>query len=124
MQEAKELVNAGHFSGAYYLGGYALECALKACIAKSTALYDFPDKQRAFEAYDHSPERLCKAAGLSKQIEIDAKANRTFATYWEVCKAWSEASRYETHSSERAQDLLRALQDTTDGVLPWIRRHW
>lgn len=30
--------------GAYYLAGYAIECALKACIAKLTAQHDFPDK--------------------------------------------------------------------------------
>jgi len=29
---------------AYYLGGYAVECALKACIAKLISQHDFPDK--------------------------------------------------------------------------------
>jgi HEPN domain-containing protein len=31
------LLEAGLYAGAYYLAGYAVECALKACIAKKTA---------------------------------------------------------------------------------------
>ena len=42
--EAKILLDAGKWSGAYYLAGYAVECALKACIAKMTKSEDFPDK--------------------------------------------------------------------------------
>jgi hypothetical protein len=30
VKEAEILINAGEFDGAYYLAGYALECALKA----------------------------------------------------------------------------------------------
>ena len=33
--------------GAYYLAGYAVECALKACIAKTVNQHDFPDKELA-----------------------------------------------------------------------------
>jgi hypothetical protein len=33
-KEAKVLLDNGCFAGAYYLLGYAVECALKACIAK------------------------------------------------------------------------------------------
>jgi len=42
--EAKVLFNASHFAGAYYLAGYAIECGLKACIAKTVNQYDFPSK--------------------------------------------------------------------------------
>lgn len=41
--EAKALLDLGHWPGAYYLAGYAVECALKACIAKLTKADDFPD---------------------------------------------------------------------------------
>ena len=44
LKEAKALL--GYFHGAYYLTGYAAECALKACIAKRTQKYNFPDKHR------------------------------------------------------------------------------
>ena len=42
--EAKILFDAGKWSGAYYLAGYAVECGLKACIAKLTKPDEFPDK--------------------------------------------------------------------------------
>ena len=39
--------------GAYYLAGYAVECALKACIAKLTDRHDFPDKNFAAKCFTH-----------------------------------------------------------------------
>jgi len=44
LKEATALMQAGFFDGAYYLAGYAVECAIKACIAKGTRRYEFPDK--------------------------------------------------------------------------------
>jgi len=42
MKEAKVLLSNACFEGAYYLAGYAVECAIKACIAKKTQIHDFP----------------------------------------------------------------------------------
>lgn len=39
--DAKALLTAGHYPEAYYLVGYAVECALKACVAKQVQRYDF-----------------------------------------------------------------------------------
>jgi HEPN domain-containing protein len=36
LKESKALLATGFAEGAYYLAGYAVECALKSCIAKST----------------------------------------------------------------------------------------
>lgn len=47
LKEAKALLKVGMADGAYYLAGYAVECALKACIAKETRRYDFPDKRES-----------------------------------------------------------------------------
>ncbi len=44
IKDAEALLMAGRWSGAYYLAGYAVECALKACFAKKTREYDFPQK--------------------------------------------------------------------------------
>src|SRR5439155_18484686 len=44
MREAKVLLARKCYEGAYYLAGYAVECALKACIAKRTQAHDFPPK--------------------------------------------------------------------------------
>ncbi|MGB7136749.1 MAG: HEPN domain-containing protein [Acidobacteriaceae bacterium] len=45
LREARVLFRAKEFSGAYYLAGYAVECALKACIAKQYRQHDFPDRK-------------------------------------------------------------------------------
>ena len=42
LEEAEVLLRTRKFSGAYYLAGYAIECALKARLAKQTKRYDFP----------------------------------------------------------------------------------
>jgi len=46
LKEAKALLDQGFHDGAYYLCGYAVECALKACIAKiSGRQFAFPSKK-------------------------------------------------------------------------------
>jgi hypothetical protein len=42
IKEAGILLSADCYQGAYYLAGYALECALKACIAKQVKEFDYP----------------------------------------------------------------------------------
>ena len=41
VEEARDLRNKDFYSGAYYLLDYAVECALKACIAKQIVKYSF-----------------------------------------------------------------------------------
>jgi hypothetical protein len=53
--------------GAYYLAGYAVECALKACIAKETKRYEFPDKKRVDSSYSHNLDLLVKARRPGRQ---------------------------------------------------------
>lgn len=57
LREAKLLLDAGLFTGAYYLTGLGIECALKACIARSVKEYDFPDKEYINAIYTHSLEK-------------------------------------------------------------------
>lgn len=45
------LLTAGMPEGAYYLAGYAVECALKSCIARRTQEHDFPDKKLANDSH-------------------------------------------------------------------------
>src|ERR1035438_10042229 len=56
LKESAALLKAGLFDGAYYLAGYAVECALKACIAKETRRFEFPDKKRVDSSYSHRSE--------------------------------------------------------------------
>ena len=56
------MLQLGLFDGAYYLAGYAVECALKACIAKGTLRGEFPDKKRVDSSYSHNLRELFKVA--------------------------------------------------------------
>ena len=124
MREAKTLFNAGEYSGAYYLAGYAVECALKACIAKATRQHDFPDKDRAQKSYSHKPLELMKVAELYDVFESAMRSDRVLAANGTFVTEWSEQSRYETWSGGKAAALLVAVSLPAGGVLPWIQMHW
>ena len=62
LSEARALLNAGLPDGAYYLAGYVVECALKACIAKETQRYEFPEKKRVDASYTHNLKELVRVA--------------------------------------------------------------
>jgi HEPN domain-containing protein len=64
--DAKVLLAARRWSGAYYLAGYAMECALKACIAKLMKSEEFPDKKFAEKCWTHSLTTLLDIAGLGQ----------------------------------------------------------
>jgi len=64
LKEVEVLLENRQYSGAYYLSGYVIECALKACIAKQTRKFDFHDKKTAIESYTHDLEKLVKVAKL------------------------------------------------------------
>jgi len=53
LKEARVLLAAELPDGAYYLSGYAVECALKACIAKRTREHDFPEKKLVIDSHTH-----------------------------------------------------------------------
>jgi HEPN domain-containing protein len=95
IQEARILLGAGQYAGAYYLIGYAVECALKACVAKQVKRFDFPDKKIANEAFTHDLEKLIRVAGLAPEFDRDRKANAALDLNWAVVKDWTEPVRYE-----------------------------
>ena len=124
VQEALTLLRAGHYPGAYYLIGYAVECALKACVAKQVKQYDFPDKKLANEAFTHDLEKLIRVAGLSPDFESDRKKDPALELNWAIVKDWSETVRYEVDITEfQARDLYSACTGR-NGVLPWVKKRW
>jgi HEPN domain-containing protein len=124
LAEARALLAAGHPSGAYYLAGYAVECALKAVIARLTQQYDFPDKQRALDSFVHDLEKLSRTAKLAGPLDAAIQSNPMLGQHWDKVIGWSESSRYETYDQAIAQDMLDAVGDELSGVLPWIMRYW
>jgi hypothetical protein len=109
--------------GAYYLAGYAVECALKACIAKQTRKHEFPPKHEYIrDIYTHNLSRLLQQSGLEIQLENEMKANPALANNWNVVKPWSEDARYKV-SGLKGNDMYMALMGP-NGVLTWLRKHW
>lgn len=125
IDDAAMLLASGRWSGAYYLAGYAVECGLKACIAKLTNEDDFPPERKFVEeCYTHNLEKLLKAAGLKPVLDADASANPMFAGNWGIARDWQETSRYEQKTQAEAQRLFDAITNNSDGVLSWIRLRW
>jgi hypothetical protein len=122
-REAAALLRTRNPIGSYYLAGYAIECALKACIAKQTRRHEFPAKaDYVRRLYSHDLEDLLRLAALEDQLRSDMKANDALARNWLVVKGWSEESRYES-AGLSGKDLHSAVAGP-DGVLLWIKQRW
>jgi HEPN domain-containing protein len=133
LQEARVLLAAGFPEGAYYLGGYAVESGLKACIAKRTQQYDFPDKKLVNDSHTHDLGKLLDLAGLSDLLKNDVAENIELKLDWETVREWSEQSRYDLFDDDpighrsglaSAQSLIDAVASKNGGVLRWIKQSW
>jgi HEPN domain-containing protein len=124
LREARILFKSGEPSGAYYLAGYAIECALKACIAKGTQRHDFPDKERVQKSFVHQPSELVKIANLYGESQLAMRQNPALEASWNIISKWSERSRYQSWSRTDAKALIDAVSRRGNGVLPWIRQRW
>lgn len=121
--EAKKLLDEGMHAGAYYLAGYAVECALKACIAKNVKQYDFPPKKLS-DLYTHELTKLLATAGLKDVLTNDFANTGGLEANWQIVVDWSEESRYEFVTAADANALLDAITSTANGVLQWVKNHW
>jgi len=121
LREASALLKLGLFDGAYYLAGYAVECALKACIAKATRRGEFPDKKKVESSHTHNLRDLIRVAGLDEAYLEQASKDADFRTNWDVVQTWSEQSRYRRQRPESARILLSAVSDRPHGVISWIK---
>jgi hypothetical protein len=125
INEAKILLEAHCYQGAYYLAGYSLECAIKVCIAKQVNQYDFPNLTLARQSYSHNLIDLLSAAGLKQKLDEIVKQNTNFQLNWAIAKDWNEQSRYErTINQKKANDLYEAITTNQSGVLPWLKTFW
>lgn len=124
IKESQVLLDRRLYSGAYYLAGYSVECALKACIAKKTVRYDFPDRKLAERAWVHNLEDLIGTAGLTKNLEDEMRQNPSLERYWSTVKKWKEDSRYRSVGKSEANDLFEAITGDPNGVLLWLKKFW
>jgi hypothetical protein len=124
LKEANALLRLGLFDGAFYLAGYAVECALKACIAKGTRRGEFPEKKRVDSSHTHNLLQLIAVAKLDEARLERAAEDLAFSDNWDIVRGWSEQSRYQRHPPESARTLLAAIGDRQHGVITWIKQQW
>ncbi|HEY7156545.1 MAG TPA: hypothetical protein VH575_21435 [Gemmataceae bacterium] len=129
LKDAKALLGRRRRSGAYYLCGYAIECALKACILRylgeSGAIFGDPSYlKRLADCWTHDLVKLVNLAGLDAEFGIARAANPVLENFWRVTKDWKETSRYEEKSEAEAKTLYEAVNNNPDGVFRWIQTRW
>lgn len=124
MREAKALAGAREWSGAYHLSGYAVECGLKAAIAKDFSSSTFPDKAHVTKIHTHKLQDLVNLAGLQTRLDTDLAADPDLELNWGVMKDWNEGSRYLIWPRSEAEGMVSALTDRRHGVMKWLRSVW
>jgi len=124
-EDAGTLLKSGRYAAAYYLAGYSIECAIKACIARQVKRYEFPDKGLVDRAYSHDLEKLIGVAGLATALKSDTKANKNLDLNWAAVKDWNTSIRYNVNvSRSQAEDFCSACFGRRDGVLSWVKKRW
>jgi HEPN domain-containing protein len=124
LREAEALLAAGLSDGAYYLAGYSVECALKACIAKRTQLHDFPEKKLVNDSHTHNLKELLRLAELKTELDSVLDADPEMRSNLETVQDWSETARYQRKTALDTVALLTAIESQKGGLLPWIRQRW
>ncbi len=128
LADAHALFQAGQYSGSYYIGGYAIECALKACIAKLTNAGDFPPKANLVRDnyYTHDLKKLLICAKLDGLLANYAKVNQEFGDKWSEVVRWTENRRYQMTpvTVQEADNFLQAIDNSGNGVVQWLQVHW
>ncbi|MVN23347.1 HEPN domain-containing protein [Mucilaginibacter arboris] len=124
IKESKVLLNNNCFNGAYYLAGYAIECALKACIAKNIKASEIPDKKFINDIFTHDVKSLVKLAGLEVYRRIKESTDPDFSINWAIVKDWNEGARYKEWPKQEATQIYEAIMDKKGGILLWIQQYW
>jgi len=124
VRDGETLFATKRYDACYYLAGYAVECALKACIARKFRANTIPDRNEVNRTYSHDLARLVEVAGL--QVELERRLdNAGFGENWNLVKDWRPDRRYELATTRgEARALLEAITDPQNGILVWLSKHW
>lgn len=125
LEDGLVLMDAGRWAAAYYLFGYAIECGLKACVARQFRQDEVPDKTVVNDFYTHRLEKLLAISGAKAAFDRRASTDPAFQVNWNTVRDWNETSRYEHSIGEaKARDMQSAVADAATGVLPWLKARW
>jgi hypothetical protein len=138
VKDAKALLDGGRWEFAYYAAGYAVECALKACLLARMihTAWVFQEKWEAKACLTHEFGKLIHLAGMQHELNNKLAASAAaataaggppggaFAGYWGTALLWKVESRYQPRTEAEARGLYEAITHDPDGVLPWIKNFW
>ena len=68
LDDAAALIADGRWTNGYYLAGYAVELALKACIAKSFKAITLPDKDLVNATYSHNLRKSGRNCRVGRRL--------------------------------------------------------
>ena len=128
--DADALLKGGRWSYAYYVAGYAVECALKSCLLARMILtgWVFQEKTKPGDCLTHDFRKLIELAGLRDELDSQLRASSAgsgaFAANWDIVSQWNVTIRYEWRTESDARKLYCAICDDPDGVLKWIKTYW
>jgi len=126
VEDAKALLEKGRWACAYYVAGYAVECALKSCVLRyvSESGIIFEDPKFLGGCRTHDLADLVKLANLQAAFGSARGANPNLELRWGITSDWTEESRYQTKTQPEAEQLYEAITNDPDGVQQWIRTVW
>jgi hypothetical protein len=125
VSDSEALLQANRWAAAYYLLGYAVECAIKACVARQFRQDEVPDKTIVNDFYTHRLDKLLGISGAKAALESRTSTDAAFQVNWNTVRDWNESARYDHSITEaKARDMLVAVSDPNSGVLPWLKTQW
>lgn len=126
LEEAKLLANQKQFSGAYYIGGYAIECALKALIAAQFREHEIPDKALVDKIYTHNLAALLSLSGLGEPFDLARQNDPELDRRWSIIKNWSEQARYSIWTEAQGLAMIDAIDGDgkVGGLFQWLSARW
>jgi HEPN domain-containing protein len=125
LEDGRILLENKQWTGAYYLTGLAVECALKACLARAVKEHDYPDKRFVNGMYQHDLQNLVGLdAALLAALQADMALDPKLDANWSTVKDWDDEKRYDIVDEQEAKGLYEAIVEVGCGVMPWIRGKW
>ena len=113
--EARVLLDASHFSGAYYLAGYGVEFGLKAVLTRNLESHVLPDKREIESAHSHDLRLLAGKCGLTPEADPEVRV-----AWLTIAPKWSPDARYRLHS----EVLSREIVESAEEVVKWLKLYW
>lgn len=133
LDEAKALLAVGMSEGAFYLAGYAVECALKAVACKTLDIEIFNQNAEINKGFKtHRIDHLIVLAGLSNKLSAYCSLNGPFQvavnefvnppTNVQTWGAWTEEARYNMNPCNPA--VATTFVSNVETFITWLKNHW